>query len=87
MELNYYENNGDNSVINDYIMDAVFMLIEKEDNLNHSEGRFVCLIILAQWLHFSVTADTSHKVTVHFKPASVQVFLKAGNIFSMFSCG
>lgn len=47
MELNYYENNGDNSVINDYIMDAVFMLIEKEDNLNHSEGRFVCLIILA----------------------------------------
>lgn len=84
MELNYYENNGDNSVINDYIMDAVFMLIEKEDNLNHSEGRFVCHHI---GLHFSVTADTSHKVTVHFKPASVQVFLKAGNIFSMFSCG
>lgn len=75
MELNYYENNGDNSVItNDYIMDAVFMLIEKEDNLNHSEVWFVCLIILAQWLHFSVTADTFHKVAVHFKPASVQVF-------------
>lgn len=37
MELNYYENNGYNSVIrNDYIMDSVCMFIEKEDNLNHS---------------------------------------------------